>query len=116
MNNDKETNFHKSRIAFMIINEKIEYLANSTFSHEQWYKNLGLPIEQFETIVRGYIRDQKAIFYRGDFICDDIVIETAKKYGKQIQKDMDNYNIEIYAGVEKGEIGTPWKPKIRIYL
>ncbi len=36
MNNDKEANFHKSRIAFMIINEKIEYLANSTFSHEQW--------------------------------------------------------------------------------
>lgn len=40
MDSNKEANFHKSRIAFMIINEKIEYLANSTFSHEQWYTKM----------------------------------------------------------------------------
>jgi len=70
-NNNSEQKFHVSRIAFMIINNEIIYLENSKMSHIEWYKSLGYKEEDFNNIVRGYTKDNKIIFYKGDFLYDD---------------------------------------------
>ena len=68
MNNEQE--YHKSRIAFMIINDEIIFLEYSIMSHREWYESLSLKQENFKKIVRGYILENKAVFYKGEFFLD----------------------------------------------
>ena len=112
MLNEKE--FHKSRIAFMIINQEVIFLENSPMSHIEWYTSLGLPIEKFDNIVRGYTKDNKIIYYKGDFLYDEEVLDVAKNTSYKIMEYIGNFNLKVFAGVTKGEIGAEWDPTIEI--
>ncbi|MBE6160083.1 MAG: hypothetical protein E7157_03440 [Lactobacillales bacterium] len=113
-NNNSEQKFHVSRIAFMIINNEIIYLENSKMSHIEWYKSLGYKEEDFNNIVRGYTKDNKIIFYKGDFLYDDETINTAITFAPIIKEYINNENAEVYAGVIKGKIGEQWEPCLKI--
>ena len=52
---EKTRDFHRSRIAFLIIDGEVNFLANSEMSHYEWAKTLGINDEQFASIVRGYV-------------------------------------------------------------
>lgn len=112
--NKKVIQFHQSRIAFMLIDENIIYLENSKMGHDEWFLSLGYPIEEFDLITRGYYKDGKIIFYRGDFVFDDKVISDAKMYSKQIMTYVNDFEAEVYVGVKRGKIGTPWMPILKI--
>lgn len=112
--NDLEKKFHNSRIAFMIIDNEILYLENSSMGHIEWYRSLGYDENNFENVVRGYYKDGKIIFYKGDFIYDSETIEWAKKVYKDIMKKVNNMNSEVWVGVEKKEVGKEWPPIKRI--
>lgn len=108
MNNEQE--YHKSRIAFMIINDEIIFLEYSIMSNREWYESLSLKQENFKKIVRGYILENKAVFYKGEFKYDEEVIKTAKKFSA-IKKDKYNIkNLEVWVGVKQGKIGEIWSP------
>ena len=113
---NREVTFHKSRLAFMIIDDEIMYLENSGMSHIEWYRSLGLDENRFNDIVRGYYKNGRLIFYKGDFMYDDETIECAKKYARIIKEKVNDNNLEVWVGVEKGEIGTEWNPIIKIEL
>ena len=102
--------FHKKRIAFMIIDNEIMFLEHSTMSHYEWYISLNYKKENFKNIVRGYIIDSRAVFYKGDFYYDDEVIKKAKEYGELIKKKYKIKKLELWVGVNVGEIGEIWPP------
>lgn len=114
MSNEVEQIFHQSRVAFMIINQKVIYLRDSGMSHLEWYTSLNLPVESFDETIRGYYKNGKIIFYKGDFLYDDEVIKTAEYYGDEIKKEVNDSNALVYAGVKKGKIGEVWEPIIQI--
>ncbi len=110
MSNEVEQKFHKSRIAFMIIDGELVYLSDSGMSHREWYVSLGLDESLFDSIVRGYYKSGKVLFYKGNFECDDEVINCAASYGNEVKEYVDDENALVYAGVIKGEIGQAWEP------
>lgn len=106
--------FHKKRIAFMIINNEILFLENSEMSHYEWYTSLNLKKQDFKNIVRGYLIDSRAVFYKDDFICDDEVIKKAKEYGEIIKKKYKLKKLKVSAGLNKGEIGEIWSSIMKV--
>ena len=98
----------------MIIENEILYLNNSAMSHIEWYTSLNLPTEKFDSIIRGYTKNDKIIYYKGDFEYDDEVIDVAKNTCSQIMGKIGNYDLKVYAGVTKGEVGTEWEPSVEI--
>lgn len=110
----KENEFHKKRIAFMIINDEVKYLIDSVMSHEEWFNSLNFNKEDFNTIIRGYYKDNKLIFYKGNFIVDDDVVRIAKEKKDEIIKELDLKDVTVYCGVKKGVIGEEWPPILKI--
>lgn len=113
----KEADFHKKRVAFLIINNEIMFLQDSAMSHFDWAKSLGqekFDINNFDSITRGYFMENNIYFYCGNFEVNDNVIKEAKKFTPIICK---KYNISfpnVYGGMNVGEVGTVWQPKIKI--
>lgn len=110
----EEQEFHKSRVAFMIINSEIYFLENSDMSHKEWYLSLDYNIEKFEDIVRGYYREGNIVFYKGDFIYDNYVVKIAKEYSSKVKEYVKDFKAKVYVGVVKGKIGEIWQPDLEI--
>lgn len=108
---DSVDSFHKQRIAFMIIDDKVMYLANSKLSHIQWAEKLGISNKQFNNITRGYYLGENIVFYKGNFDFDKKVIEDAKKFAYIIKKDFNIKYAKVYVGLEPGPIGSVFPPK-----
>ncbi|MFL8710906.1 hypothetical protein Q3304_09070 [Clostridioides sp. GD02377] len=108
-----EKELHKSRIAFAILKDKIIYLANSEMSHKEWLITSKLIEEkEFNEIIRGYIKHNNIYFYKGDFLTDKSVENSALEYCFKIHKENNlKFPAKIYCGMQKGKIGIEWKPK-----
>lgn len=111
---NKEEVFHESRLAFMIIDDEILYLKNNKMSHKEWYFLLFNSLKNFNDVVRGYAKDDRIIYYKGDFEYDSEVIEVAKKTHNKIMDEFNNYNCRVFVGVIKGEIGEEWEPDLEL--
>lgn len=110
---NKENDFHKSRIAFAIINKDLHIIQNDPRGHKEWLlEEFGLDEQNFEKIVRGYIKEDKIVFYKGsDFTCDSEVCDIAYSYFYKLLSYTNSRKVNIYAGVIRGEIGEEWKPQ-----
>lgn len=104
-------NIHSSRVAFMIVNGKVLYLEGSTMSHFQWAMSLGLDLDKFNDLTRGYARDGQIVFYKGNFEFDKKIIVDAKTYANEIARHCNMPSAEVYAGVNIGKPGQVWLPK-----
>lgn len=113
-NNSKQKenaeNFHKNRIAFMILGKRVLFLKNSTLSHLQWAQNLGIDIKKFNCLTRGYVLNGDIVFYKGNFEFDERVIEDAKNFSKAIKKECSLTSAKVYVGVVVGEHGSIYPP------
>lgn len=114
MSNEVEQKFHQSRVAFMIIDDEVMYLRDSGMSHLEWYLSLGLSEDKFDEVVRGYYKNGRIIFYKGDFSYDEEVITCAENYSGYIMKEVQDDDALVFAGVKKGKIGEPWDPVVQI--
>ncbi len=114
---EKEATFHRGRIAFLIIDNEIMFLENSSLSHYDWAKSLGkekFDINNFNEITRGYFKENNIYFYSGNFEVTDKVIKDAKIYTPVICKTYNLTSPNVYGGMIVGEVGTVWQPKIKI--
>lgn len=102
-------NFHKSRVAFLIYNNKIMFLENSEMSHFEWAKSIGISKEDFNSLTRGYCYKANIIFYKGDFSYDKKVENDALKYCLDVLKHCNLKHAKIYVGVRVG-VGKIWPP------
>lgn len=103
-----------NRILFMIIDDQVKYLTEGNMDHREWYVSLGLDPNNYENIVRGFIMDNKIIFFKGaNFIADSEVITMAKRHAPGIRLYLNN-NYDVYCGIEAHSLGGKWEPIVRI--
>ena len=103
------------RILFMIIDDRVLYLENSTMDHREWYISLGYSEELYETIIRGFIIEGKIVFFKGmNFQYDQEVINSAKKHSREIRLHCNNENLEVYCGIVINSYGSKWEPILKI--
>ena len=110
-----EGELHKKRIAFMIINNEIMFLQNSPMTHYEWAKSIGADLTNFDKVTRGFVLNNEIFFYQGYFDVNDQVILDAKKYTGIICENFNLKNPNVFAGMEVGEVGTRWNPKVKVF-
>ena len=97
--NDEARDFHKQRKAFIILNSKLEFLPEgSSMSHYEYCQTKGLSKEEFNQITRGYYLNGNAVFYKDNFIYDEVVIANALKVIDEISKMIGVEEFNIYFG------------------
>ena len=70
--------YMSNKTLFMIIDNQVLYLSDSNMDHREWYVSLGFDSSSFDNVIRGFIADNKIIFYKGFFQYDDSVIKAAE--------------------------------------
>ena len=104
-----------NRVLFMIVNNQVQYLTNSTMDHREWYNSLGMDLNNFDNIVRGYVIENKIIFFKGMmFNYDEEVINAAKVFTTSIRNYLNNPSLEVYCGIIVNGQGQKWEPVVRI--
>ncbi len=104
-----------NRVLFMIVNNQIKYLTGSDMDHREWYNSLGLDINSFDNIVRGYVIDNKIIYFKGMmFNYDEEVIKAARVFTPSIRSYLGNPSLEVYCGIIVNGQGQKWEPVLRI--
>lgn len=103
------------KVLFMIINNEIKFLENSTMDHREWYQSLGFDPNVFDQIVRGYVLEHKIVFFKGiNFNYDEEVIQMARKYSPSIRDYCHDPSLEVYCGIVVQSYGSKWEPVLRI--
>lgn len=102
------------KILFMIINNEIKFLENSDMDHREWYQSLGLDVNVFDQIVRGYVLEHKIVFFKGLFNYDEEVIKMARMFSPAIRDYCHDTSLEVYCGIVVQSYGSKWEPVLRI--
>lgn len=103
-----------NRILFMIIGNEVKYLQNSTMDHREWYLSLGHDPNQYENLIRGFVENNRIIFYKGSsFSYDDEVIRAAKMFTPNIRFTCNNPSLEVYCGITF-QVGDKWEPIMKL--
>ena len=104
-----------NKVLFMILGNSVQYLENSTMDHREWYESLGYDNKYFDTIIRGYVMDNKIVFFKGpNFNYDDSVIKAACAYGPRIRQHLNNPTLEVCCGILISSYGAKWEPIVRL--
>lgn len=101
---------HKKRVAFVIVNGKPIFVENSTKSHLELCKELGVDESNFDNITRGFFLNDYIVFYCGNFETNDDVVFDAKKYCIEICNYLKLSDVNIYCGLKIGKLGDIWPP------
>ena len=103
-----------NKVLFMIIDDQVKYLTEGNMDHREWYTSLGLDPNNYENIVRGFVMDEKIIFFKGtNFIADQEVITMAKRHAPGIRLYLNN-NYAVYCGIEAHSLGGKWEPIVKV--
>ena len=104
-----------NRVLFMIVGNEVKYLAGSNMDHREWYTSLGLDPNNFDNLVRGYVIENKIIYFKGMmFNYDEEVIKAARVFTPSIRITMNNPSLEVYCGILVNGQGQKWEPVLRI--
>lgn len=107
--------FHRSRIPFAIINNKLVFTMYDKRGHKEWLsETYKISNEDYEDTIRGYMKDGQVFFYKtSKFIPVDlkeIGIDTLKHIQILSMVYMNVYNPECFNGMHVGEPGAKWEP------
>ena len=101
--------FHKNRMAFIIIDNIIHFIENSEMSHWEYCQSLNMSKEKFNELTRGYFFEGRIVFYKDNFTYDENVIKEALKFIIQIKEKYKFERADIYFGliIDKSKIVWP---------
>lgn len=103
-----------NKVLFMIIDNQVKILSNSTMDHREWYLSLGLDISNYENIIRGFVMNNKIVFFKGSmFSYGDDVIKAAKVFTPTIRNTL-NISYPVYCGIIIGQYDSKWEPVVQI--
>ena len=106
---------NNKRILFMIIDNQVKYYQGDEMDHKEWYVSLGLDVNNFDNVVRGFVADGKIVFYKGqNFNYDDEVMRKAKGFAPSMRITLNNLNLEVWCGVMINGFNSKWEPIVRI--
>ena len=104
-----------NRNLFMIIDNQVKIQENTTMDHREWYISLGLDLNKFENIIRGYIIENKIVFFKGStFGYDNDVYTAALAYSKSIRHYLNNETLEVWCGISVDGNNKKWEPILRV--
>lgn len=104
-----------TRNLFMIINNGVQILPNTNMDHREWYTSLGLDLNNFENTIRGYVMDNKIVFFKGSsFSYDDETYKAALIYSPVIRNYFNNQNLEVCCGIIINQYDSKWEPVVKI--
>lgn len=118
---DKEVkdaaNFHKKRLPFIYINNKLVFNTNfeDDRDHQHWVlEDFGIGIKEFETLNRGYMLPGRIQFFKGSTFGK---IDTSQVSIADIRRICEVYktyigagHVVVYNGVHVGRVGEVWEP------
>lgn len=107
---DETRDFHKQRIAFIIYDNKIEFIKNNGMSHFEYCSSKGMTREEFNKITRGYYMNGNLMFYKDNFTYDDGVISEGLRFVDEIAKFCNIDSMKIYFGLIVDKSVTVWPP------
>lgn len=106
---EKAKEYHKERLAFILIENKLYYLKNSEMSHWEFCKEKNISKDEFNKLLRGYYKDGSIYFYKGNFTYDDDLIKETMKYLVKIKEDCRLPKMKIYFGQIIPKKDEPWQ-------
>ena len=96
---DSARELHKQRKAFIILNNNVYFLPEgSSMSHFEYCQKIGLDKETFNQITRGYYLNGNLVFYKDNFIYDEVLINESLNFIDEISNELKVYEFEIYFG------------------
>lgn len=106
---------NSNRILFMIINNQVMYYQQNDKDHKEWYVSLGLDVNNFENVIRGFISNGKIVFYKGmNFNYDNEVMTAAKMYAPSMRVTLNDLNLQVWCGAMVDGFNSKWEPIVRI--
>ena len=102
-----------SKVLFMILDDDVLYLENSDMDHKEWYTSLNRDPNYYEQVIRGFIIDNKIVFFKGFFEYDNSVIRCARMFGTKIREHVKE-NYPVYCGILPNGAGGKWEPIMKI--
>ena len=104
-----------NRNLFMIIDNQVKVLENTPMDHREWYESLGLDPNNFNNIIRGYVMDNKIVFFKGNtFGYDNEVYNAALAYSPAIRHYLNNPSLEVCCGITVNGNDSKWEPILKI--
>lgn len=113
------TNFHRSRIAFAVIEKENDYVIALNIKDQREHRvylkeDFDIDDEQFENLIRGYIKPGKINFY----ISSHFYQVPKEKLSDELLNDIKNIALNVYGdgdyvignGVHVGRPGEEWDP------
>jgi len=100
----------QNKILFIVWNGEIKFLQNSTMDHKEWFLSLGGKIEDYDNVIRGYIMEEKIIFFKANLNYDSEVIDFATKMGNKIKNQLNAPHYKVCCGINPGQNGSKWEP------
>lgn len=106
---------NSGRMIFFIWDGQLKCIADEKMDHREWITSLGLPLDNFENLIRGYVVDGKIVFFKGStFNYDDEVYKAAIQFGPMIRNLCNNSSLPICCGILIEAYGSKWEPVVVI--
>lgn len=99
-----------NKILFMIYNDEIKFLTNSEMDHREWYLSLGGDINNYDNVIRGFVVNNKIIFFKANLMYDQEVIDMASRCAPVMKQQLKNPNLTVCCGITPGMNGAEWEP------
>lgn len=119
----KAAEFHKSRIAFAILsNGEYVITKNDEREHIVWLReDYDISDEEFETLVRGYIKPGKIMFYKSSSFSpikdERLLLKYIEEYiGITVLQNFKEGIYSVSNGVKIGKIGEEWEAYSSPYI
>ena len=103
-----------NRIMFIVINGEIKFIQNTTMDHKEWYQSLGGDMNIYDNVIRGYIMDNKIIFFKANLSYDTEVIDFATKMGYKMKQQLNHPEYKVCCGIDPGHEGNKWEAIITL--
>ena len=98
------------RILFIVYNNELKFLDNTTMDHKEWYQSLGGNMDEYDNVIRGYIMDGMIIFFKSNLNYDNEVISFAQKMGLKMKEQLKQPDLKVCCGINPGQNGEKWEP------
>jgi hypothetical protein len=106
--------FHTGRLAFAILNDgRCAINAKDPREHKVYLQeDFGISAEEFDTLIRGYIKTGRIVFYKTlDFIpVEAISKEILDAVSEKALEFFGAGKYEIWNGLKVGKLGQEWPP------
>ena len=103
-----------NKIMFMIHNNQVLFLQNSNMDFREWYLSLDGDINNYDSLIRGFVIKDKMIFFKGNFNYDEEVINAAIEYSDYIKKVIKNDELRVFCGIKQEGMYNEWEPILEL--